>query len=290
LYRSVCEPTQAAEELRESILNELGATLIDAPQAGVAFPGLQPVHADALLASWISSEHELLVRSAANALGAMRLSRVRGRLADRAATATPATVQALLVNVGVIGGDASVELLLDRLEGALSDAAHEGLLRCIEDASEDNFQLVIFDLLGKPSPDRWRAIRAVGRRKFEPALDQVRKALTSDRPIERGSAALALARLAGRRELARLEEASSGASDDYETMLCAEALLLTTQDESLVTKINDVLMAHREMHRVLLEREHVYDAIHTLKIAGGIQGQELARALVWMTTRPVDED
>jgi hypothetical protein len=290
LYRSVGGPDQPARRLRESILTELGAVLADARQAGLAFPRLRPVHADALLASWIPSDHELLVRCAANALGGMRLSRARQRLADRAAAAAPQTARNLLINVGRIGGDASVELLLDRLDGPSADAAHEGLLLCVEDASEDNFELVISDLLRKPSPCRWYATLAVGRRKFEPALAQVRKALTSDDLLERGAAALALARITGRHELALLEETRVGATDYSEAVLCAEALLLATRDEDLVREVNNALMASYEVHNFLLDRVLVEDAVDILEIAGGMPGRGLARALEWMTTRPANED
>ena len=292
LYRSACQTTPHAEHLRESILTELGAVLPEYSQAkvGAVFHSLQPVHADALLSLWISSDREVLTRHAARALGAMRLSRARQRMADRAATATPPTAQVLLCNIGAIGGEASVELLLDRLEGSSSDAAHEGLLRCIEDAPDDAFEAIIPDLLRKPSQHRWRAIRAVGMRRFEPALDRVREALTSDLPLERGSAALALARITSRRDLTFLEETRADATDYFETVMCTEALLIAAQDENLVKDVNDALLQDYQIGYLLLDRELVEDAISTLETAGGIHGRECAQALNWMTAQPANED
>jgi len=127
-------------------------------------------------------------------------------------------------------------------------------------------------------------------RRFEPALDRVREALTSDLPLERGSAALALARITSRRDLTFLEETRADATDYFETVMCTEALLIAAQDENLVKDVNDALLQDYQIGYLLLDRELVEDAISTLETAGGIHGRECAQALNWMTAQPANED
>ncbi|MFI9061751.1 caspase family protein [Streptomyces sp. NPDC053429] len=245
---------------------------------------LRPWHADVLLESYLGADSDLLVELAATAVGHMRLSRARSAINSRISEVGAQAQAKLLEELGRIGGIPSFEILRAHAEsGSLGDAARLGLSICLEFAPEDEFETLARDLLNCPPQFRWWIFRAIGVRQWEPLLRALEDGLDDPLDVNRGVAAIALARVLGPESSERTMTARAEAASPNERFLTTVAALQASGQTSLVGELAAPAVASNvwDYESALLD-----DVFAVLDNVGEQPGCELADSLRWVRTAP----
>ena len=194
------------------------------------------VHADVLVKEWLFSEEIVFRKIGAYALGMARISRVVPQLI-KILNNEAEHIQVLdeVSNaLGSIGGINAVKALLYRGRiGAIGYALGElhdfklyddclqRYLQSMKDSNDEEYretELLVY--------------RAIGLKKDRRYIDMLRQLLQDSRPGFRGVAALALARINGRKEAATLKKAYEESGSPWERVMTGLGLLLIRSSDS----------------------------------------------------------
>ncbi|MFL5574806.1 MAG: CHAT domain-containing protein [Gemmatimonadaceae bacterium] len=243
----------------------------DFPKASVMYgvlPGLEhvlalcgPQHADLLISRWASSNRPLLRRLAAHALGQMRLTRADSLLARLLLEdgESAEVREAASLALGNIGGPIAV----DALERANRPFALSFCIHTIDEPSD--FREAARRLLASDEAEKCWVYRAAGVRRDAELVPELRRALRSVEPTERGHAALALARL-GATERRTLRTAYEETSVPLERTLVALALSVAGQGLSAAAR--KTLREDLAVDSFLYKRLTCEDILEVLRGAG----------------------
>lgn len=274
-FRDSTMHSQAAFMVRHETTPDLRAVLFEIYRE---MRQLRVWHADNLIRDYLNSDNLRLVDLGATALGHLRLVRARRHLADRLAAGDLdlATRRTLLLEIARIGGADAVSLL--RSLGASDPVARVALTRCLDSASDHEFEDLVDEALAGEADERWWVYRAIGRRPSERLLPWLAEGISSQEPSDRGVATLALAKVTGPGDRERIEVARAEASAPLERALTAMALLVATGDTAIVEQEEELLAAEAWIYEPVLFEE----VLSALEGWGGLHGQDLAATLRWI--------
>lgn len=179
-------------------------------------------HADALIAHWLTSESSLVVIFAAICLGCHRIARAVKPLIKILETRSESEV---IYNcscaLGQIGTDEAIKRLFATPIGSKESY---GLIFALDKIDEPSSFREAVLRLREPASLQFLVLRAIGRKRAREFEAQLSLALDGSNPIDRGTAALALARCdpANKR---RFLQALEQANNDIERLLTALAVL-----------------------------------------------------------------
>jgi hypothetical protein len=153
----------------------------------------KPAHADVLLRQWLRSKTKLLRRYTTAILGQIRLFRAIPFLKDRLddPDESEEVVENAATSLGNIGGSETIRMLwaaCDRFRGKqeaadLLVACRRGLSYCLDQEEDPHtFRAIALDLLSEPRCQHWLCYRAIGIRKNDSLVDEVRKAVQKSGP------------------------------------------------------------------------------------------------------------
>lgn len=183
-------------------------------------------HADAFIRDWLSSEVPIVVTIAADVLGLCQIIRAVKPLINVIKTRQePEIIRECSSALGHIGTSEALEYLLTAPES--SDESH-GLVFALEKIDELSlFRRTVTQILDSRGSFRYRhhILRAIGRRRDHELINVLYTALEGSEPLERGTAALALARLEGSVNKDYLWLFLEQSSSEMERILIALAIL-----------------------------------------------------------------
>jgi hypothetical protein len=235
----------------------------------------KPAHADVLLRQWLRSKTKLLRRYTAGILGQIRLFRAIPSLKDRLDDPEESheVVENAATSLGNIGGSETVRTLwaaCDRFKGKQEAAnvlvaCRRGLSFCLEQEEDpQTFRAMTLDLLSEPRCQHWLCYRAVGIKKNDSLVDELRKALLGTESVDRGAALLALARLGVKDALQLAKTFYDQAADSWESIFAALAML-TIDPKLLTPNLLSKLRADLATESVNYMRHAREDIISTLR-------------------------
>jgi HEAT repeat protein len=231
-------------------------------------------HADAIIEEWLTSKNAFVAGLAADVLGDCRIRRaVRPLIGVMESRPESEVIRACSSALGLIGTEESVGRVLAAPEGSDHGAGLVFALEAIEDRS--CFRSAVARVLGSKGPLRFLALRAIGRRRDEEFLDALRANAEGPDPIERGVAALALARLGrpGGSEFRRIQREASGG---FERILTALAVL--TEEPSAYGELEGPLRQNLEKDSYLFLPQLQSDILEVLEQTGNPAAIRLAAA------------
>lgn len=181
-------------------------------------------HADVLIAEWLSSDSSRIVELGAEVLGALRILRaVRPLIQLLNRASEQGIVRTVSSALGMIGNDVAIQQLLSAEIG--SDASY-GLVHALDRIeSPAQFKAAASRLLAGASGLEFLVVRAIGRRGANEFESAVRKVAEAPDPVDRGVAALALARLGRAPRVSTLQTSLSQAANAQERVFTTLAIL-----------------------------------------------------------------
>lgn len=235
--------------------------------------------ADDVIQYLLNSENTRLVRVGACTLGSMGLVRGRRPLIERMqkwGTFTDEVGSAMALELGRIGGTMACDWLMKNLEG---NVLYSALALCLKDLPDNEFKKTVSMLIGASSSQlAWWSIKSLGRRPLRALEPDLYSLLESDNWSIRGVSGIALASTVGSSAKDRLNKAAQEAGREDERALLKLALLISTQDVSIVGELESPLVGICS----LMEPSLIDDVCHYLDLNGGKPGAELAQTLRWI--------
>jgi hypothetical protein len=222
-------------------------------------------HADEYIQGWLTSENRFVVGLAADILGDCRILRaVPTLLGVMESHSDPEVVRSCSKALGRIGTEEAVERLLAAPVGSDLGAGLAFALEGIEDPT--SFRSAVGRVLDSGGLLRFLALRAIGRRRSEEFLRTLRAEAEGPEPVERGVAALALARIGISDGADRFRRMIREASDEIERVFTSLAVL--TAHPSSYSELEGPLRGDLAKNSYLYWSELQTDVLEVLEQSG----------------------